>query len=70
MAYSIKEAGLQPSDITYINAHGTSTGLNDKYETSIENVFAIGDVIKKDYYQLVNASSEGMIAASTIIDRK
>ncbi len=31
MAY--EEAGLKPEDISYINAHGTSTGLNDKYET-------------------------------------
>lgn len=33
MSYAIKEAGLTPSDIDYVNAHGTSTGLNDKYET-------------------------------------
>ena len=42
MAYSIKEAGLEPSDITYINAHGTSTGLNDKYETKAVKK-ALGD---------------------------
>lgn len=42
---------------------------NNECETNIKNVFAVGDVIKKDYYQLINASSEGMIAASCIIDR-
>lgn len=43
---------------------------NNEYETSIKNVFAIGDVIKKDYYQLINASSEGMVVALTIMDRE
>jgi 3-oxoacyl-[acyl-carrier-protein] synthase II len=33
MTLAIEEAGLQPEDIGYINAHGTSTPLNDKYET-------------------------------------
>lgn len=42
----------------------------NNYETNIENVFAVGDVIKKDYYQLINASSEGMTVASVIIDRE
>ncbi|MEG0692139.1 MAG: beta-ketoacyl-ACP synthase II [Oscillospiraceae bacterium] len=31
LAYS--EAGIPASEVDYINAHGTSTGLNDKYET-------------------------------------
>ncbi len=40
--HAYKEAGLNPEDIDYINSHGTSTGLNDKYETiAIKN--ALGD---------------------------
>ena len=34
MKYAYEEAGLQPEQVNYINAHGTSTGLNDKYETT------------------------------------
>ena len=33
MELAIKDAGLQVTDIDYINAHGTSTPLNDKNET-------------------------------------
>lgn len=44
--------------------------VDDKYETNKKNIFAVGDVIKKEYYQLINASSEGMMVASTIIDRE
>ncbi|MDR1114375.1 MAG: beta-ketoacyl-ACP synthase II [Candidatus Margulisbacteria bacterium] len=37
---ALREADLQPADIDYINAHGTSTELNDKYETqAIANIF-------------------------------
>ncbi len=40
MTLAMQEAGLEPGDIDYINAHGTSTGLNDKYETrAIKNAF-------------------------------
>jgi len=33
MTLAIKEAGLLPTDVDYINAHGTSTPYNDKFET-------------------------------------
>ena len=33
MSNAIADAGLNPSDITYINAHGTSTHHNDLFET-------------------------------------
>ena len=34
MKTAYEEAGLKPEEVNYINAHGTSTGLNDKYETT------------------------------------
>ncbi|MFN7977029.1 MAG: beta-ketoacyl-ACP synthase II [Vicinamibacterales bacterium] len=33
MTRALKKAGVQPSDIDYVNAHGTSTPFNDKLET-------------------------------------
>ncbi len=33
MSLAVQDAGLKPSDIAYINAHGTSTPLNDSGET-------------------------------------
>ena len=40
MSDAIKQAGLQTGDIGYINAHGSSTSLNDKFETlAIKKVF-------------------------------
>ena len=46
MRGAVKNAGLQPEDIDYINAHGTSTPYNDKFETlAIKKVF--GDHARK-----------------------
>jgi 3-oxoacyl-[acyl-carrier-protein] synthase II len=40
MRRALKQAGLQPEDVDYINAHGTSTTINDKFETQgIKTVF-------------------------------
>ena len=45
MELAMKEAGIQPSDVTYINAHGTSTHLNDLVETRAVKA-AFGDAAK------------------------
>jgi len=40
MRLALKDAGIAPSDIDYINAHGTSTEYNDANETTaIKTVF-------------------------------
>jgi len=46
MRMAMKDAGLKPEEVEYINAHGTSTPLNDKTETlAIKTVF--GEHAKK-----------------------
>ena len=40
MANALQDGGIKPTEVDYINAHGTSTDLNDKYETqAIKAVF-------------------------------
>jgi 3-oxoacyl-[acyl-carrier-protein] synthase II len=40
MKWAVQDAGIAPTDVEYINAHGTSTPLNDKFETiAIKKMF-------------------------------
>ncbi len=55
MQRAISDAGIAPSQITYLNAHGTSTQLNDKAETlAVKQVF--GDAA----YRLIISSTKSM----------
>ncbi len=40
--------------------------VNNKMQTNIKGIYACGDIIKKDLYQLVTAASEGAIAATNL----
>jgi 3-oxoacyl-[acyl-carrier-protein] synthase II len=51
----LKDAGLQPDQISYINAHGTSTGANDPTETA-----AIKKALGNNAYQVAVSSTKSM----------
>lgn len=55
MKRAIEGAGLQPEDVGYINAHGTSTDYNDELETT-----AIKTVFGDHAYNLAVSSSKSM----------
>jgi beta-ketoacyl-acyl-carrier-protein synthase II len=63
MQVAIQNAGLQPADIDYINAHGTSTPLNDLYETqAIKSLF--GDHTKKLMVSSTKSMTGHMLGAT------
>lgn len=55
MKMAINDGGLNPEDIDYINAHGTSTEYNDKFET-----LAIKEVFGEHAYKLALSSTKSM----------
>jgi len=56
IAMALKDSGLAPQDIGYINAHGTSTQVNDRVET-----VAIKKVLGEAAYQIPVSSSKSML---------
>lgn len=55
MRLALKHAGLEPRDIGYLNAHGTSTPLNDKSETA-----AVKTVFGEHAYDMPMSSTKSM----------
>jgi 3-oxoacyl-[acyl-carrier-protein] synthase II len=56
MTRALAKAGLQPGDLDYINAHGTSTVLNDRSET-----IAIKKALGESAYKVPISSSKSML---------
>lgn len=56
MKLAIKDADIKPEDVSYINAHGTSTEYNDKLETA-----AIKTVFDEYAYKVPISSTKSMI---------
>lgn len=44
--------------------------VDKNYQTKISGIYAVGDCVKKDLYQVVTACSEGAIAANNIIKQR
>ncbi len=55
MRIALKKAGLEPGEIDYINAHGTSTPLNDRHET-----MALKTVFGEAAYKIPVSSTKAM----------
>lgn len=53
MLHALREGGLEPEDVDYINAHGTSTSLNDRMETN-----AIKSLLGKMAYEVPVSSNK------------
>lgn len=63
MKTALKDAKLNPEDITYINAHGTSTKLNDKIE-SMAIKLALGSHAKKVMVSSTKSMTGHLLGAS------
>jgi len=55
MAMALRKAGIERCEVDYVNAHGTGTPLNDKYETA-----ALKQVFREHARRLVVSSTKSM----------
>ena len=68
MKHAYEEAGLQPEEVNYINAHGTSTGLNDKYETTAVKIALGEDAARKTVINSTKSMTGHLLGAAGAVE--
>lgn len=67
MAMAVRKAGWKPSDVDLINAHGTSTPLNDRMESAAIKML-LGDDVDKTYVHSTKSMIGHALGASGAIE--
>ena len=69
MKLALKDAGMQPSEVQYVNSHGTSTGLGDKAEShAIAGVFGDLDTNKNLLVSSTKSMHGHMLGATGAVE--
>jgi 3-oxoacyl-[acyl-carrier-protein] synthase II len=67
MRAALKDAGITPEDVVYVNAHGTSTGLNDAAETAALKI-ALGEHAYKIPVSSLKSSIGHLLGAAGAVE--
>lgn len=68
MKHAYEEAGLKADEVNYINAHGTSTGLNDKYETTAVKLALGEDAARKTVINSTKSMTGHLLGAAGAVE--